>query len=118
MFDTVLMIRILILGLYFLGIVLVLAINLPIRRMLNFGELMRRLGIGAVLMAGAYATVELHVVGAPLGLRMWLLLVALIWLNIGLAHSWVHNSEKQRMLDRHRIRQATQVRDELGQDGP
>ncbi|TKV61878.1 hypothetical protein FDO65_10160 [Nakamurella flava] len=51
---------------------------------LTEGFAVTRLGVAGVLLAVAYGTAESHVLAVPPAPRMWVLMVALSWLNYGL----------------------------------
>lgn len=57
------------------------------RELTSFGQVMTRVGVTMLFLAVAWATIEAHVFDVPPAPRMFVLLGALIWADVGLVAS-------------------------------
>lgn len=91
-------------------VIFVLSINAPIlivilnhnkRHMLGWGDVLTRIGLGAVFLAVAYSTMESYLQGVGLVFRLYVLTGALVWVNVGLVVS-IRTDQKALTYERER----------------
>jgi hypothetical protein len=83
--------RILIIILALVAPVLIIILNHHKRHQLNWGDVLTRIGLGGVFLAVAYSTLESYLQGVGLVPRLYVLTGALIWVDVGLIASILHD---------------------------
>lgn len=79
--------------------ILIIIRNHGHRHTMSWGDVLTRVGIGVVFVAVAYSTAESFIAGLGLAPRLYVLLGALIWVNIGLLSSILHDRKLNRTRD-------------------
>lgn len=79
--------------------VLIIILNHHHRHELSWGDVLTRIGLGAVFLGIAYGAVESSIQGMGLVTRLYVLVGALVWVNTGLlvsiAHDHVHRRKNR-----------------------
>lgn len=82
--------------------ILIIILNHNKRHLLGWGDVLTRIGIGAVFLAIAYSTTESFIQGLPLATRLWVLFVALVWVDFGLTTSILADRQMEKKRQRMR----------------
>lgn len=82
--NTTDILRLLIVLLALTAPVLIVVLNHHKRHKLGWGDVLTRIGLGAVFLSMAYGTAEGYTLGLPPGPRLWVAFGALVWVNVGL----------------------------------
>lgn len=89
--------RLLIILLALTAPVLIVIRNHSKRHHINWGDVLIRMGIGMTFLAVAYSTAEAYIQGLAGATRLYVLVVALIWVNVGLLVSIHHDRKLSKM---------------------
>lgn len=91
--DQADVLRLLIIFLALTAPILIIIRNHSKRHHLSWGDVLTRLGVGVSFVAIAYSTAESFIQNASLATRLYVLVAALVWVNVGLAVS-IHTDRK------------------------
>lgn len=94
--DQAVILRIIIMLLSLLAPVLIVILNHHKRHALSWGDVLTRIGLGAVFLGIAYGAVEASLQGLGLYTRLYVLTGALVWVNTGLVVSIAHDRAYRR----------------------
>jgi len=76
--------------------ILIIILNHHKRHQLSWGDVLTRIGLGAVFLGLAYSAVEASLQGLGLYTRLYVLTGALVWVNTGLLVSIAHDRAYRR----------------------
>jgi hypothetical protein len=88
--DQADILRLLIILLALTAPILIIIRNHRKRHHLSWGDVLTRLGVGVTFVAIAYSTAESFIQNASLATRLYVLIAALVWVNVGLASSIIY----------------------------
>lgn len=106
------LLRLSIITMAILAPILIVILNHHKRHRLGWGDVLTRIGIGAVFFAVAYSTAESFIQGLGLAPRLYVLSGALVWVNVGLLvsiHSDRQEIRRENELARRKFQQDTPV---------
>jgi hypothetical protein len=89
--------RVLIIFLSLTAPVLIIVRNHHKRHRMNWGDVLIRLGVGVTFVAVAYSTAESFIQGLGPGTRLYVLLGALVWVNVGLLVSIFYDRKMDKL---------------------
>lgn len=103
--DQADILRILIALLSLLAPMLIIILNHEKRHHLSWGDVLTRIGLGAVFIGIAYGAMEATVQGLGVYTRLYVLLGALVWVNTGLLVSIAHDRAARKRLEQRDARE-------------
>lgn len=89
--DQADILRIMIILLSLTAPILIIVRNHRKRHSISWGDVLTRLGMGVMFVAVAYSTAESFIQNLGLATRLYVLLAALVWVNVGLLSSIRHD---------------------------
>lgn len=98
--DQADVLRLMIIFLALAAPLLIIVRNHSKRHHMNWGDVLIRLGVGVTFLAVAYSTTESYIQGAGIASRLYVLLGALIWVNVGLLVSIMHDRKMSKIQNR------------------
>lgn len=78
------------------GVVMMIVINHPKRKTLDPGFVLSRMGVGALALSIAYGSAESWYLHVPVAPRIWVVVVALIWFDIGMVWTLLEERQKRK----------------------